>query len=479
MDARRRRMITFVFAALPLGLVGGATTACAEQNQWQRGTAVGSLAFVDVTVIPMDEPGILRNHTVLIEGGAITRVGPAATVPVPDSARVIDGSGRFLIPGLADMHVHVRSHEAFDLLLAHGIVLIREMYGRPWHLWVRQVIDQGGRTAPRVITAGPILEGTPPPHKADEVVTEGYVLVDDSAAAAQAVAEQAARRYDFVKVYNNLPAAAYAGIVAEARAQGLPVAGHVPFAVGLDGVFAAGQRSIEHLRGYIWHAVPVDAPVQPDIEYRSRLVAWRHADTSRFVALAERTARAGVWNTPTLILHQYVLPAGRIHELTERPAWRSCTPERWADPVAIRTQSRFYARMTDEDFQATAEGLDKRRALVRALHSAGGGLLAGTDFRPEGFTLHWELEELVEAGLTPWDALATATRNPARFLGQHDRYGTIAEGKAGDVVLLEADPTSDIRNTTDIAAVLVRGRLIERAELDKLIADACEAMRAR
>lgn len=121
-----------------------------------------------------------------------------------------------------------------------------------------------------------------------------------------------------------------------------------------------------------------------------------------------------MWNTPTLVIHQNLLPADRIHELTERPAWYRCTPARWADPIATRRRVRYFAAMTDDDFRAATDGLDQRRALVRALHSAGAGILAGTDYDPAGFTLHWELQELVNAGLSPWEALATTTRNPAR-----------------------------------------------------------------
>ena len=443
------------------------------QDESLRGTAHPTLAIVGVTVIPMDAPGVLRDRTVLMRDGTIVRVGPRADVGVPDGAKVIDGTGRTLIPGLADMHAHLWRYYYLDLLLANGVTLARDMAGGPYQLAWRNGVRAGRLTAPRLVVGGPILEGTPPPALAGAVVNDGKVLVDDSASAARAVAEQAVAGYDFIKVYNNLPAAAYAGIIAEARTRGLPVAGHVPFAVGLRGAFQAGQVSIEHLRGYVQLAVPADAPVQPGADYASRLVAWRYADTLRLRQLAGETARAGVWNVPTLIIGANVLPSDRLHELTGRDAWTRCMPLAQQNFQQTRARVPFYARMTEDDFGAATEGVARNRQLVRALRATGAGLLAGTDMRPAGFSLHWELEQLVAAGLTPWEALETATINPARFLGEEEHAGSVTEGRRADVVLLDADPLADIRNSARIAAVVVGGRLIERKELDGMLERAC------
>jgi len=305
---------------LPLLASSAAVRPCGAQQP----VAPPPVAFVNVTVIPMDRPRTLPGRTVVVDGGVVTALGPVAEVQVPQGARVVDGADRFLIPGLADMHVHLGRLQHLDLLVANGVTLVRNMAGVPWHLMIRRQIEAGELLGPRILTTGLILEGTPPPEFAGVIVTSGRAIVNDSATGARAVANQMGFGYDLAKVYNNLPRAAYAGIVAEARARGVAVAGHVPFPVGLDGVLAAGQGSIEHLRGYIQHVVPADAPDQPGPDFRSRLVAWRHADTSRFQALAERTVRAGTWNTPTLALRLTMLPADRIHQLTERPVHGPC-----------------------------------------------------------------------------------------------------------------------------------------------------------
>lgn len=442
-----------------------------------RGSATPILAVVGVDVIPMDRPGVLRDHTVVVEDGVITRVGPAGAVAVPEGARVLDGEGRYLLPGLADMHAHPSWLGELDLYLASGVTLARSMKGEIWHLTARDRIAQGRWTGPRLVLGGPILEGTPPPDLADVIPTDDKVLVDDSVAAADLVGVQAEWGFDFVKVYNNLPAPAYAGIVAEARARGVPVAGHVPFAVGLEGVIDAGQVSVEHLRGYVQLAVSGDAPDQPGTDFRSRLVAWQHADEGRLRELAERTAEAGIWNTPTLIVGLWLLPEERVPEMHARPGWTSCIWASWHDMATIRRSIPYLSNMSEADFGAATRGVERKKRLVRLLHEAGAGLLAGTDFPPAGFSLSWELTEMVDAGLSPWDALLTATRNPARFLGEDERWGTVTEGKLGNLVLLDDDPMADIGNIRSVVAVAVNGRLVEADELREIEEDACRAVR--
>ena len=450
-------------------------SACGSQPALP-GEPVESLAIVGVSVVPMDRPGVLAERTVLIEDGVITRVGLRGEVRVPASARVIDGAGRYLLPGFADMHAHVWPAAELDLLLANGVTLVREMFGYGVILGLREDVREGRRAGPRLIVASPIFEGTPPPEHAETIVTTDRIIVDDSAAAADSVAAQVARGYDLIKVYNNLPTAAYAGIVAASRAHGLDVGGHVPFAVGLRGVLAAGQRTIEHLRGYVLEAVPPAAPDQPMADYRSRLVSWRHADTTLLRAMAEETARAGAWNVPTLVTLLYLLPAERIHELIGRPGWRQCMRGSRADPVSSRRTIPYFGVMSDEDFRATQDGVLVQKRLVKMLHESGARLLVGTDMSPIGYSFHWELEELVDAGVPTWDVLRAATLGAAEHLGEEDRFGTVGEGKQAELVMLRGNPLDDIRRTAEIEAVYSRGRLINAAELDSMRAAACDAL---
>ncbi len=436
------------------------------------------LRIRNVSVIPMDVPGVRTAQTVVIRDSVITYVGPDSLAPSPDGARVLDGSGTYLLPGFADMHLHLYRPATLDLLLANGITAARDMNGYAVFLFWRAQIRSGYRSGPRLLLATRILEGTPPATYADVVVTKDRIIVDDSAAAAKAVRAQLAQGFDLVKVYNNLNADAYRGIVAEARRLGKPVVGHVPFAVGLDGVLAAGQSTIEHLRGYVFKAVPPNAPEQPDIDFRSRLRAWRFADTTRLRAQARRTAQLPVWNVPTLATHLDLLPAARVHELTDRPGWKLCMRGARSDPVATRMKIPYYAVMSDSDFAAVQEGLRKQKELVRMLHEEGAKLLVGTDRLPWGFSFHWEMEEMVDAGLPPWSVLRAATLGAAEYLGQADRYGSVTAGKQADFVLLSANPLDDIRNTQRITAVYTRGRLLEEPELSAVRAAACDSLQA-
>jgi imidazolonepropionase-like amidohydrolase len=438
------------------------------------GEPVPLAAFRDVTVIPIGTPGTLEHQTVIVHGGVIARIGPTATVQMPDGARIIDGQGRFLLPGFADMHAHLWNEATLQLQLANGVTMLRDMNGQARFLWWRGAIRGGVLSGPRMVVTTPIFEGTPPPEQADVIITTGRIVVDDSAAAADSVAATMRLPYDQVKVYNNLSAAAYRGIVTEARRVGRPVVGHVPFDVGLRGVFDAGQATIEHLRGYIVEAIPPGAPDQPGADYRSRLVAWRHADTTRLRALARETARRGIWNVPTLVTQLDLLPVARIHELTERPGWKECMLGRRADPIVSRSNVPFYAVMNDSDFVATQQGVEIQKLLVRMLHEEGAGLLVGTDHRPRGYSFHWEMQELVSSGIPPWEVLRAATLNAAKSLGQDESYGSVAEGTVAELVLLGANPLEDIHNTLAILAVYAAGRLIEAPELAAVRKAACE-----
>ena len=432
------------------------------------------LAIEDVAVVDVREGRILANQTVLIEGRRVTRIGPASSTPIPVGARTLEGQGRYLSPGFADMHVHLVVEESLGLLLANGITHARDMFGSPWQLSLRDQIAEGLVVGPRLTVASPILEGTPPAEHADVILTEGRILLDDSATAADTVRSLVEQGYDAIKIYNNLNASAYAGITAEAWRMGVPVVGHLPIPVGLQGAFQARQSSIEHLRGYVLEAVSETAPDRPAADLRSRLVAWRHADTTRLRELAIQTAALGIWNVPTLSLMDQLVPADRIDELTSRPGWRRCMKGRFADPVATRERRPYFAVMTDADFRATQEGVAPRRHLVRMLREEGAGILVGTDRNPWGFAFHWEMQELVRAGLDPSTVLRAATLDAAIYLGEEDEFGSVEVGKRADLVLLEANPLEDIRNAARVGAVIVGGDVFDSQQLERMTADGCE-----
>jgi imidazolonepropionase-like amidohydrolase len=385
-------------------------------------------AFVDVNVVPMDTERVLERHTVLVRDGRIAAVGQEAAVP--DDAVRIDGRGRYLMPGLADMHAHNWYEEEHLMFLANGVTTIRNMWGTPMQQQWRREIEAGTRLGPTLHTSGPILDGTP-------AVWPQSTIVTTVEAARKAVHRIKAEGYPSLKVYNSLRADVYEALVAEARTLGLRVVGHVPRAVGLEGVLAAKQDSIEHVEGYL------DLPVD------------------RRQSFAERTAALGVWNCPTLVVYWSHL---RWDELPQRPEMKYV-------PVPMRdTWKAMTKRRPDARHEKRLRRLrEASRAVTQALHAAGARLLLGTDcgtpYIVAGWSVHRELELLVEAGLTPYEALRAGTVSAAAYL--RDDFGTVQVGKRADLVLVEANPLADVKHAARRVGVMVRGRWLPAYGLQK------------
>jgi len=453
----------FAGASVVLGIGGGALARAKDSPP---------IAIESVSIIPMDTERIIADVTVLVDEGRVRAMGPAGFVSVPPDATRVDGRGQFLVPGLWDMHVHFEGPPVvLGKFLAAGVTGVRVMWGSATHVDYRQRVAAGELVGPELYVAGTIVEGEPPPELRDVIPTEGRALVSSHADGVRVVQRQAERGYDFIKVYNNVPTAAYEGVVAEATRLGLPVAGHVPFSVGLEGVLDAGQASIEHLRGYVWHLVPEDARRQPGADLRTRTLAWADGDPNRLRKLASRTRDAGVWNVPTLAVRMVMEPEPTLQAYLSSEAATRLSEERRTF-YTERRRIPWLSNFTDEDFVTAAEGFAMGNALIRALVDVGGGVMAGTDTPPLGFALHRELEELVDAGLTPYQTLKTATRNPARFLARHDGTGMVTVGSPADLLLVEANPLEDISNIRRISGLVRQGRWYDRAQLDQLLRDA-------
>ena len=425
------------------------------------------LAFTSVTVLPMTqgEP-VLRNRTVLVEDGRIAAVGPAASVRIPAGAVRIDGSGRYLMPGLADMHVHLEhfDHPAYlKLFLVNGVTFVRSMDGRPNILdWKRQAAA-GSLDSPDIHTAGPVLDGSPP-RRDDNLA----LATPDEAR--RAVAQQAAAGYDFVKVYTNLAPDVFRAIVDAAAERGLPVVGHAPTAVGLDAFLASGVSSIEHLGDFADAiAAPPVAGAEPPATLRRRF--GFPAEPARMAAVAARVAASGVWVVPTMIADdRLVAPVASVEEWGRSPEVAAVDRgivEYWRGTVL-----RAAARLAESDWRWVEQGRANRLALLGALHRAGVPLLVGTDtpipFVFVGSSLHEELAGYVAAGLTTRQALAAATREPARFLGQEQSWGTVEPGRRANLLLLEANPLDDIGATRRIAGVVAGGRWLPAERLREM-----------
>ncbi|MGH6697262.1 amidohydrolase family protein [Sphingopyxis sp.] len=427
------------------------------------------LILKNATVVDVEAGTTRSGQTIRLDNGWIEAVG-AAGGPATEKARVIDLAGKYVLPGLWDMHLHPDSESDLLQMIANGVTGGRIMWGKPEHLAWRAQIELGERRGPRLFISGPIIEGRPPPEMASVIATEGRRLLDTRAQAIAEVRAQKAAGYDYLKVYNNLPADAYAGLVEEGGRLGMPVVGHIPFEVGLDGALAARQKSIEHLRGYNIPLVPADARIQPGKDYRSRTLAWAYADLAKLAPLVDASRAAGVYETPTLSTRIYTAPVRVVENYLAQPAAAYLDP---SDRASLKDRSRikWLSNFSAADWEAASQGHAKQDAVLVALHRAGVPILAGTDLGPWGFTLHYELEQLVAAGLTPRDALMTATINAAQFAGIADRAGKVAPGYQGDLLILDADPLQDIHNTQRIAAVVTRGEWLGRTDLDAMLAE--------
>ena len=418
-------------------------------------------AFVDVSVIPIVRPGVIPHQTVIVRDGRIAWIGPAAKAVVPTDAVRIDGRGQYLLPGFADMHTHPGS--PFDLYtyLANGITRIRVMWGDTATLRWRRDGDAGTLPAPRIVTAGAIIDGNPPSQPSMKVLT-------DPALARAEVTAQHLAGFDFIKVYNSVPRAVYDTIVTVARELGMPVAGHVPFAAGLRGALAAHQASIEHLRGYIAELVPKDAPIQPGATLRSRTLAWNNIDRTRFSDLVKRTIAAGVGNVPTFVVGALdMLPSAEYRQLMARPEVALIGTDNAPD----RSKVSYLADYTDADFRESGRAVEPQLELTRALFRGGARLMIGTDSWLSGFAFHEELLLYERAGIPRADILRLATHEPAVFLGKGATQGAVAVGYDADLQLVGGNPIETLDRLKDRRGVMIRGVWFPRDRLDRTLRD--------
>lgn len=445
----QQRLWLLLLLVLSIGSTGQTTLSTSSR---------GVVAFVDINVIPMDSERILQHQSVVVVDDRIADIGSVEDVEVPSNAVIVQGNGRYLMPGLVDMHVHPWK-EDLAIHVANGVTTIRIMHGDPYILDWRRKIEDGTLLGPSIYSTGPTIDGP------TDQYPDGVETYQDAYAAVIAAGEAG---YEFVKVYNSVSKDAYAGVVAAANEISLPVVGHVPFSIGLDGAIDAGQKSIEHLRGYIFKVVPASAPVQPGASMRDRAIAWNYADRSRFESLAAATRDAGIWNCPTLVdMQHWSLPSKEYEALFSRPEVKYLS-KRSRSSLIDRSKG-WLAEFTEDDFAAARKSLAVKKEFVGALHDAGAGILLGTDDWMRGFAIVDELENLVDAGLSPYEAIKAGTSNAAEFLEAPDEFGMIAVGMRADLLVLGGNPLNDVNNVRDISGVMLRGKWLPRNELDKIL----------
>ncbi len=433
-----------------------------------------SIAFTNVSVIDIGAERTLPGQTVVVTDRTITAMGPTRDVRVPLNARVIRGDGKYLIPGLWDAHVHWYRRDLLPLFIANGVTGVRIMFGFPYHLDWRRDAEAGTLLGPRLHMAGPVIDGP-------QAVWPGSVSVSTDAEARRAVRDTKAMGADFVKVYSLLSRDAYFAIADEAKKQGIRFAGHVPNAVSAREASDAGQYSIEHLTGIAM------ASSSREEELRQQLVQdggprnrtefnraiYDSFDKFKADALFIRFRRNGTWQAPTLVVLRNTANANDPMLLSDRRL--KYIPEtlkrQWAPAGDVGARNP-----APQDAVLATQVFARQKGFVRDMNRAGVPIVAGTDtsnpYSFPGFSLHDELALLVEAGLSPMQAVQAATINVARLVGRDGELGTVAVGKLADLVLLDADPMRDIRNTQRINAVVSNGRLWERSALDRLLREA-------
>jgi imidazolonepropionase-like amidohydrolase len=430
--------------------------------------AQAPVTVTNVSVIDVRTGQVRPGTSVVIQDGRILRIGGAAA----GTGRQVDGSGKFLIPGLWDMHVHLIFGDWFPdgaeitlpLFVANGVTAVRDMGSDldPILQW-RAAVAAGKMLGPRIVTPGPMLDGPKPRFPSS-------IAIATPDEGRKAVRDLKARGVDFIKLQSQIPREAVFAIADEAKKQGITFVGHVPDAVRAREMSEAGQKSFEHLIGVFEGSSPSEDEFLTGNKSPAKFLATY--EVGRASALAALLAQNHTWQCPTLIWERganLIEERDLAHDSLGRyvPAW-------WKNTTWKRFTDQVEHEFNVDDLATRRRFVDKELELVNLLHKAGVPFLAGTDTPPgvyvlPGFSLHDELGILVHAGFTPLEALQTATLNPSIFLGLERETGTVEAGKRADLVLLDANPLVDIANTRKIAGVFLRGRYFGRGELKGML----------
>lgn len=417
--------------------------------------AAPTVAFVHATVLPMDSDRVLADHTVVVQGDRIVTVGPSRSVTVPAGAQTIDANGKFLMPGLGEMHGHNpppgSSEEyvenVYFLYVANGVTTVRSMLGWPGQLELREQVRTGRMTGPTLLLAGPSFSGQ---------------TVPSPPGAEARVREQKAEGWDLLKVHPGLRREVFDAMARTAKELGIEFSGHVPADVGLSHAIAQGQTTIDHLDGYIEQLQAEDAPI----------------DRARLEEIVRLTRETGTWVVPTMALWETILGAADLSRMLAYPELKympAAEVERWRSGYERRVSAAGF------DHRRARQIADNRKVLLQALADGGAKILFGTDapqiFSVPGFSIHRELVAMAEAGMSNQAILQSATKTVGEYLAHTDQFGLVAPGHRADLLLLEANPLDDVRHVSRRAGVMVRGEWLAENDIQARLTQTAQANR--
>ncbi|HJO03296.1 MAG TPA: amidohydrolase family protein [Acidobacteriota bacterium] len=454
----------FVRLSAGLGMILSAALLCGACTEHAAlPIADGDLAFTHVSILPMDGRSQLLDQTVVVAGGRIVEIAPTTAMVVAPTTTVIDGTGKYLMPGVAEMHGHYPqdaesqfTRDIMFLYVANGVTLVRGMQGGPQHLPLRESLARGDLIGPRILVSAPMLHGQ---------------NVTDAEQAITLVRSASETGFDHLKVHEGLSPEVYDAIADTANEIGISFSGHVTNHVGLYHALAKGQLTIDHLDNYL-EALVDDQQAVADLGlFDLGQLASRINDT-RIAEAVAATVEAGAGVVPTMALWEVLFGARNGEEwLKIRPEIGYMPPDVVAGWVEGTNQR---VEQLGEGREAVSNILALRRRVLKALHDAAVPVLLGTDspqiFSVPGFSIHHEMALMVESGLTPYDVLFAGTQAVAQFYGATDDYGSVAVGRRADLVLLNTDPTADVGNFSDRFGVVVNGRWIDEEEIQTELA---------
>ena len=414
--------------------------------------------FVHVNVVPMDVERVLSDQTVIVEDGRITAIGPSDKTRVPDGAMSINGAGKFLMPGLVEMHAHIPHpnlpkqyiEDLLFLFVANGVTTVRGSFGIDGQLAIKERANKGEIDAPSMYLAGPGFSGYP-----------RFGNLKTAEQAELQVRKQKSEGWDYLKVLPGLSGEAYEAMVRTAKEVGMPFFGHVPTDVGLMRALEAGQETIEHLDGYVDYVKGNTGPL----------------DEAALQEAVRKTREAGTWMSPTMAWHEVSRGGKDLKTLTGRPELKYMPPQ-IVDMWVMRQQER----LNRPQFSRTLADqiVENRKRILKTLYEGGVPVLLGTDapqgFNVPGFSSHREMMKMVEAGMPVFEVIKSGTHNPGIYFKDKDNFGTIEVGKRADLILVDDNPLQDVSNISRICGVMIRGSWLTQADIQARLEDIEERM---